>query len=409
MSPKDGGRPRRPNMSAQAGVHDVEVRVQDAALARDTQAFSVTVAAEAVFAIGESRNVTVNQANSATWHTVSFQRAYVDPVVVMGPLSFNGSNPSTVRVRNVTSTGFEFQIDEWDYLDGAHISETVGYLVVEAGAHTLEDGSRLVAGKAPVSQAWQVINLPLLSSSPVILTQVSSTAEASAVTTRTRNVTNANFEVRLQEEQASDGIHAAEQVGFVAWEPGTSTQGNLTYQVARTADSVTHAQTSVSFQPTFSSKPVFLAAMQTFDGSDPAGLRATSVTTSAATFFVEEEASADSEIEHTTEVVGYVALMDGLINSYGNSPPNADQPNVFPDGDELAQAMRPRESRDGHTRFAGRRAERGISLPVAGAPTLPSESHVENDATFGGRVSCDETMVAISEKCPIFSVFWFFS
>ena len=56
------------------------------------------------------------------------------------------------------------------------------------------------------------------------------------------------------------------------------------------------------------------------------------------------------------------------------------------------------ESRAG-TREAGRRAERGISLPVAGAPTLPSESDVENDMTFGGRVSCDETVVAISEKC----------
>ena len=56
------------------------------------------------------------------------------------------------------------------------------------------------------------------------------------------------------------------------------------------------------------------------------------------------------------------------------------------------------ESRAG-IREAVRRAERGISLPVAGAPTLPSESDVENDVTFGGRVSCDETVVAISEKC----------
>ena len=58
------------------------------------------------------------------------------------------------------------------------------------------------------------------------------------------------------------------------------------------------------------------------------------------------------------------------------------------------------ESRAG-TREAGRRAERGISLPVAGAPTpptLPSESDVENDVTFRGRVSCDETLVAINEK-----------
>jgi hypothetical protein len=48
------------------------------------------------------------------------------------------------------------------------------------------------------------------------------------------------------------------------------------------------------------------------------------------------------------------------------------------------------------------RAERGISLPVAGAPTLPTESHVENDVTFGGWVSCDRYMVAISENCLFF-------
>ncbi len=51
------------------------------------------------------------------------------------------------------------------------------------------------------------------------------------------------------------------------------------------------------------------------------------------------------------------------------------------------------------------RAESGIFLTVAGAPPLPSESDVENDVTFGGRASCDETMVAISEKCQKISNF----
>ena len=31
--------------------------------------------------------------------------------------------------------------------------------------------------------------------------------------------------------------------------------------------------------------------------------------------------------------------------------------------------------------------------------------YVENDVTFGGRVSCDETVVAISDKCRIFWIF----
>jgi len=32
----------------------------------------------------------------------------------------NDADPMTMRVRNVTDTGFEWQIDEWDYLDGVH-------------------------------------------------------------------------------------------------------------------------------------------------------------------------------------------------------------------------------------------------------------------------------------------------
>jgi hypothetical protein len=38
------------------------------------------------------------------------------------------------------------QISEYEYLDGAHGTETMSYLVVERGAHTLSDGSNVEAG-----------------------------------------------------------------------------------------------------------------------------------------------------------------------------------------------------------------------------------------------------------------------
>ncbi len=66
--------------------------------------------------------------------------------MVTGPPTSNGDQPLTVRVRNVTATGFEFQLDEWQYLDGWHAGESIGYLVVEAGEHTLLDGTRVKAG-----------------------------------------------------------------------------------------------------------------------------------------------------------------------------------------------------------------------------------------------------------------------
>src|SRR6218665_3769033 len=62
------------------------------------------------------------QANSTTWQTATFTRNFngLVPVVIMGPVHSADAHPHTVRARNVTATGFQWQIDEWDYLDGAH-------------------------------------------------------------------------------------------------------------------------------------------------------------------------------------------------------------------------------------------------------------------------------------------------
>src|SRR6056297_2498672 len=84
----------------------------------------------------EAGQITVFQENASEWHSVSFAQNIEDARVVMGPLSFNGSEPATVRVRNVSEQGFEFQIDEWEYLDGFHLTETVSWLAMSEGTHT---------------------------------------------------------------------------------------------------------------------------------------------------------------------------------------------------------------------------------------------------------------------------------
>jgi len=82
-----------------------------------------------IFEVG---SVTAVQTTGQTWHSVSLQHSYTNPVVVMGVPSFNGPDPVTMRIRNVTNNRFEYQIDEWDYLDGGHIAETIAYMVMEA-------------------------------------------------------------------------------------------------------------------------------------------------------------------------------------------------------------------------------------------------------------------------------------
>ena len=76
---------------------------------------------------GESGNVST----SDVWVTVDFQYTYHNPVVIANSLSHNGSHESVVGVRNITTTGFDVSVQEWDYHDSAHAVETIGWLVVE--------------------------------------------------------------------------------------------------------------------------------------------------------------------------------------------------------------------------------------------------------------------------------------
>ena len=53
--------------------------------------------------------------------------------------------------------------------------------------------------------------------------------------------------------------------------------------------------------------------MQTRDGGDPAALRFDALTETGVSLFVEEEKSADMEVEHTTEMAGIFAIEEGLL------------------------------------------------------------------------------------------------
>jgi len=265
-----------------------------------------------VGAIGEAGSVTFSQSNSSEWFSVTFGEALDDPAVVMGPISYNGNQPATMRVRNVTDTGFEFQLDEWDYLNGGHIEETVGWLAIEAGAHTLANGQVVQAGTTPVGNGAASIDFgSAFGSAPVVLAQVASDNDPDAVTDRIDNVTSTGFDVALDNEESNSGTHGSEALSWIAVSTGGSaSEGSL---AGKTGDVVTHQQTSIDFGSPFGNAFVFLADMQTEDGNDPATVRLNSLTDAEAIIFLEEEASADSETNHTTEDVGWYALDAGSI------------------------------------------------------------------------------------------------
>lgn len=259
----------------------------------------------------EAGRVRVFQIGPSQWHSVTLQQGYVQPVVIMQPPSHNGQSPTTVRLRNVTWRGFEFQLDEWDYQNGMHTVETVGYLVIEAGLHRLSDGRFLEAGTAEVGHDFATIPLAArFQAVPVILTQAQTSNEGSAVVTRQRGASTTGFEVRLQEEQAADGLHANETVGYVAAEAGAGLVEGVAFEAFHLPQPLSEAWTNVAFSTSYEG-PVLLAGIQTFDDGDPAGLRYRRLGPEGVEVRIQEEMSADAEVEHGDELVGYLVFEYG--------------------------------------------------------------------------------------------------
>ena len=245
------------------------------------------------------------------WKTVTLNRPYDEPVVIVGALSYNGSDPSVIRVRNVTGSGFEVRVQEWEYLDGHHAIEQVDYLVIESGSYELPGGSRVEAGRFSANAAGSFAAVQFkqpFSTVPVVMTATTSVNEGDAVTMRLRNITTTKFDYRIQEQEANDQRHTPEEAGYIAWEPSAGSMDGLVFEIGRTANSVTHNFQAVPFYEPFSSPPVFLAGMQTFDGSDTAAVRWQKKQPDGIEVKVEEEQSMDAETDHTTEVIGYMVF-----------------------------------------------------------------------------------------------------
>ena len=299
----------------------ISYEIEDIASASKSEAkLSIGTQAENLDDIAEIASIQLKQNSKDTWTTVNLSKTFVDPVVIISPVTFRGRDPSVVRVRNINSNSFEFQVDEWDYKDGRHTRETVNYLVIEKGIHELNDGTVFEAGDLTVSHEahTQVLNYPnynlAINADPIILSQVSSVNEESAVTTRICNITDKSFKILLSEQEANDGIHAAEKVGYLAiyknplWfvEDSNTRFGN-------TGVIVNHNLFDINYNA-LNSVPKCFAQIQSYSGVDTSALRFKSTTQTSLTLFVEEEKSSDSEIEHILEDVGfYCSSEDGLI------------------------------------------------------------------------------------------------
>ena len=262
----------------------------------------------AVDVIGESGTVNAAAVGVDEWRTINFSQTLDDPIVIAGPLSTNGGQPANVRLRNVTDNSFQYQIEEWDYLDGAHAAENFDWVAVERGTHTLDSGRVLHAGSGSVGTSLKSFGLSGFDAKPIVFAQVASNNDAATVNVRLKDTDPAGFKMRLYEEEAADKIHADENVHYLA-----IGQGLGGWDVGDTGDAFNDRDFPIAFGSSVADNPVVLADMQSIDGGDTSEVRLRSRTADTATLFLEEEKSKDTETRHTNETLGYAAVPRGAI------------------------------------------------------------------------------------------------
>ncbi|MCB9339041.1 MAG: hypothetical protein H6577_13000 [Lewinellaceae bacterium] len=139
--------------------------------------------------------------------------------------SVNGTaqaDPVSVRTKAETATGLTVSLQEEQSADSetAHANEKLAWLAMTHGAYITDENGNFVAesGTLSTNHGWATVSLANSFTKPVVLLGGLSSNGSQAATVRVRNVTPTSFEVRVQEWDYLNGIHANETLSYLVVE-----------------------------------------------------------------------------------------------------------------------------------------------------------------------------------------------
>lgn len=175
---------------------------------------------------------------------VAFQETFDEQPIVVAIADSNGSNSASIRITNVTTTGFNELILEPDNWDGRHLAQNTQYIAVEPGRHLLSDGTIIEAGFVDLTNvqfgtgftgsgtSWQPVNfIGPMPGAPIVLHQLQSAnsetrdvANASSrphITSIAQSPSSTGFQLAIERSQANSGpFPSSERIGWIAIQTG---------------------------------------------------------------------------------------------------------------------------------------------------------------------------------------------
>ena len=170
----------------------------------------------------------------------------------------------------------------------------------------------------PTPETWFQFDAPSQPDRVVIAKPVSYNGEQPCHV-RLRNVNAGDFEYKLEEWAYLDRTHTTETTHFMAVRPGDrelQLDGGNTHQLRAGTIPVDHTFSTVSLGSQFTAPPVVFSQSQTYNGSDPIVTRIQNVSNTSFDVRLHEEEAGGA---HKDEIVGYIALKQGMGTSGGHS------------------------------------------------------------------------------------------
>ena len=283
---------------------------------------------------------TIDTAASPMFTSVAFQDTFdVIPVVVALPTD-EGVEPAALRIRNVTTSGFEIVVVEPTGNDGPHEGMTIHYVAIEPGVNTLPDGTKIAAGIAPIStiqskflpsgRTTVPFGATLDSTATVVAAIQSMNSEGGTVpsgpstpflTVSALNANASSVGIALERSEDISGTVQAEDVGWIAFPSSNSgsfldiADTNIGWDARVTSDTVVgfgNGCTSHTFSATSWPNARIVGNKNTRDGIDGGWVRRCALTATTVGLLIDEDMANDTERTHTSERVALLSFSDSF-------------------------------------------------------------------------------------------------
>lgn len=249
------------------------------------------------------------------WKAFTFESRIDDSPVVLTTIdTFNGRNPATPQLRNVSPTGAEIRVEEETSADSEtrHNPETIGVIAFPSGPIRDRTGDRIgEAGTLQTDQPgrshWHMLNFEGSYSDPVVFMEIMTFNGKHPSHIRLRKNSPSSCEFQIEEWSYLDGSHNEETIGYVVIESGTHDLldgARLHVGTTQTDHNWSH---EVSFAPDYKNKqPIMIAQSQTQNGTHEIITRVRDLDAHGFKVRVQEEQGRDGQ--HNVETIAFMGL-----------------------------------------------------------------------------------------------------